>query len=297
VAGAGRAALTTPVDRLLLWFLAGLAAAALLWLPEPGLLLLACGSIAAGVVLTSLLRGRSRAWETAHAFAPLPALALLVNLVGPVIVHANPNRWDERLRLADRLLLGGLPDAWLHALGRPGWLTDFASLAYAGYYLMPVAAAAVLWGRRQREEFDRLVFALVFTLLASFAAYFILPAAGPRVPDDLAAAALGGGAISEALRAFLRFCERNPLDAFPSGHTALSLVFLAEAWPLFPRARAVLAAAVAAIVFSTVYLSLHYAIDVLGGVALAAAVLALLPRLRAREATHARAAARRVRHA
>ena len=86
--------------------------------------------------------------------------------------------------------------------------------------------------------------------------------------------------MSAALRAFLRSCERNELDAFPSGHTATSLVFLFEAWPMFRRQRVPLAAAVAAIVFSTVYLSLHYVIDVISGVALALLVLALLPRLR-----------------
>ena len=91
---------------------------------------------------------------------------------------------------------------------------------------------------------------------------------------------LGGGAASEAVRWFLHTFEGNELDAFPSGHTALSLIFLAFGWRLFPRWRVPLAVLVAGIVFSTVYLSLHYVVDVVAGVLLAAAMPLLLPLLR-----------------
>jgi membrane-associated phospholipid phosphatase len=149
-------------------------------------------------------------------------------------------------------------------------------VAYASYYLLPVGSALALWVQRRSEEFDRFVFALATALVSSYAAYFIAPAAGPRIPDALAQAELGGGALSAALRSFLRAAERNQLDAFPSGHTAVSIVFLAQAWTLFPRLRVPFAAAVGAIIFSTVYLSLHYVVDVVAGAALALVVLALL---------------------
>jgi len=69
-------------------------------------------------------------------------------------------------------------------------------------------------------------------------------------------------------------------DAFPSGHTTVSLVYLACGWRLFPRWRGALVVVVAGIVFSTVYLSLHYVIDVVAGVALAALLPPVLPVLR-----------------
>jgi membrane-associated phospholipid phosphatase len=45
--------------------------------------------------------------------------------------------------------------------------------------------------------------------------------------------------------------------------------------------RALFALAVAAIIFATVYLSLHYATDVIAGAALALAVLPAVPRIQA----------------
>jgi membrane-associated phospholipid phosphatase len=139
--------------------------------------------------------------------------------------------------------------------------------------------AAALQSRRRMADFDRLVFALVGTLLLSFAGYFLWPATGPRVSDADAARLLGGGAVSQGVRHFLSRAELNLLDAFPSGHTAVSLVFLGHGWRLFPRWRLPLLAATAGIVFATVYLSLHYVVDLAAGAALAAATPLLLPRL------------------
>jgi membrane-associated phospholipid phosphatase len=201
---------------------------------------------------------------------------MLINLIGPVIAQMNPVRWDAELANVDHQLFGRMASGWRNAAGRPVWLCEAASLAYASYYVLPVAAAVVLWARRRSEEFDRYIFALSVALLASYAAYFAAPATGPRVPDALAQAQLGGAQLSAALRSFLQAAERNQLDAFPSGHTAVSIVFLAQSWTLFPRQRLPFAAAVAAIIFSTVFLSLHYVVDAAAGAALAVVVLGLL---------------------
>jgi membrane-associated phospholipid phosphatase len=82
------------------------------------------------------------------------------------------------------------------------------------------------------------------------------------------------------VRWFLRSLETNQLDAFPSGHTAVSLVVVACGWRVLPRWRLPLVGLLAGIVFSTVYLSLHYVIDLVAGVALAAAMPAVASALR-----------------
>jgi membrane-associated phospholipid phosphatase len=271
---------TTPVDRLLLAFLAALGALAAVFVHLPSVLL-EIAALAACILLAARVRARSRLLAFIHAFLPVAVLSALVNLMAPVVERANSSRWDVALAAIDTQSLGWLLPLWKNAGGRPDWLTDAASLAYASYYLLPVGAALALWMARRKQEFDRFVFALSVVLLASYAAYFIAPAAGPRVPDAIAQAELGGGRVSALLRAFLRVAEHNRFDAFPSGHTAVSLAFLAAAWPAFPRLRALFALAVAAIIFATVYLSLHYATDVIAGAALALAVLPAVPRIQA----------------
>ncbi|MEO6420767.1 MAG: phosphatase PAP2 family protein, partial [Polyangiaceae bacterium] len=84
-----------------------------------------------------------------------------------------------------------------------------------------------------------------------------------------------GSGISQAVRAMLRTLERNRLDAFPSGHAAVSLVYSGHAWVRFPRWRPLLVPVEIALLFSTVYLSFHYVIDVLSGALLAGAIAGL----------------------
>ena len=273
----------TAVDRLLLAFLGILAALAAAFVAEPGPVLAAVAAMMLSILATARLRGRFPWLEVVHAFLPVPILALLVNVIGPVVQSVNPMRWDAVLSSMDARFFGSLVAAWRNAGGRPDWLVDAASLAYSAHYLLPVAVAALLWAKGRRADFDRFSFSISATLVLLYAMYFVVPAAGPRVADAVAGTELGGGPVTAALRAFLRVCERNELDAFPSGHTALPLVVLAQCWTRFQRARVPLAMVVAAIVFSTVYLSFHYVVDVLGGVALAAVIVPLSSASPARE--------------
>lgn len=268
------------VDRLLLGAFAALAAVALVAHPRPAPLVAGLAALGLALWCARALRSRWRAAALVHDLFPAPAVVALFSLCGPLVDAATTARWDQALAAADLRLFGGLPAAWRGLLGRPDWLTDLASAAYCSYYVVPVAMAVALRARGRLAEFDRLVFALVGTLLLSYLGYFLFPATGPRVPEAAAQAVLGGGVVSRAVRAFLARAELNLLDAFPSGHTAISLVFLGHGWRLFPRWRVPLLAAAAGILFATVYLSLHYVVDLAAGALLALATPLLLPRLR-----------------
>jgi len=266
-------------DRLTLGFLAALALATAATHPQPLELLAALAALALAILLITRLRSRSRLGRLAHDFLPVANVILIFNLLGPIIAAANPLRFDAAFASLDRELFGELPAGWFGALGRPVWLVDAAAVVYASYYAIPIAMGVALYRAGRRADFERMVFTVTATFFASFLGYFAAPALGPRVALGDEAREIGGGAASGLLRAFLHAAEWNELDAFPSGHTALSLVFLAIGWRLFPRWRIPLALLVAGIVFSTVYLSLHYVIDVAAGALLAAAMLAAAPAL------------------
>ena len=129
------------------------------------------------------------------------------------------------------------------------------------------------------EDFERVVFAILLGFYLSFLGYFLWPAEGPRVPEALAAAQLGGGAVSQAVRAFLHGAETTTLDAFPSGHTALSVLPAILATRPFPRLAPLFWAWAAAVVFATVYIGVHYVADVAAGLLLAGLTMVLAPSL------------------
>ncbi len=220
---------------------------------------------------------------------PVGVVLAVFLLLQPIIEAATPWRLDAALAAFDARWLAGVVAAWRGALGRPAPFTDAVYLAYASYYLLPIVVAALAW-RRGPGPFERTTFALLLGFYLTFLGYLVLPASGPRLAPDEEARLLGGGAISDAVRAFLRAAESTTLDAFPSGHTAIAVISGALGTRLLGRGRrgrgraAGPAAAAAAlwawaggIGFATVYIHVHYAVDVLAGLALAALVLAVCP--------------------
>jgi membrane-associated phospholipid phosphatase len=236
-------------------------------------------SLSLFILLSVFLSARRPVWRVVHDFSPVLIIPTLFNTLGPIIDCASPNRWDPQFARMDAQVFGELAAMWRGVLGRPAWLTDLTYLAYVGYYVAPVALAAVLYLKRARDEFRQLVFTVVLTFYASYVGYFIFPTLGPRIPLGSEALIVGGGAISHAVRLFIDYAERTRTDAFPSGHTAVALTCLYFAWRASPSVFVVFAPLAAGIVFSTVYLHYHYVVDVVAGIGLAAGCMWLGPRL------------------
>jgi membrane-associated phospholipid phosphatase len=263
-----------PIDRMMLTFMAFLALVAAFAHDEPLHFLVLLGIMAALFVAAAFGGRHTELGRVFHAFLPLPVVVTIFNVAGPLIGVLNPMRWDTTMAALDAAWFGPLVPAWRHLLGRPNWLTDGASLFYVSYYVIPFGMCIALWVQGRWKDFDDLGFVLITTLLLSYIGYFLVPTTGPRVPTELELQVLGGGTFSARVRDFLRAAEVNQLDAFPSGHTALSLVYLGYGWRLFPswKIRVPLALSVVGIIFATVYLSLHYAVDLVAGAILAASV-------------------------
>jgi membrane-associated phospholipid phosphatase len=263
-------------ERLTAAFLLALSAtAAAARPPGHGWLPLAFGSLAGLTLLLARLGPRGRAWALARDLLPAAVVLAAFSLLQPAIVALVPWRLDAALAAFDDRWLGPLVSSWRGLLGRPAILTDASYLAYLSFYFLPIAAAFAARARQGEAGFERALLALLATFYGSWIGYFLLPAAGPRLPLELEPIVIGGGPISEASRAFLRAAEATTLDAFPSGHTAVSLVAAAVAPAVSRWSRALWWGWAVGVVFATVYVHVHYASDVLAGGLLAAAVLAL----------------------
>ena len=179
-------------------------------------------------------------------FAPAVAVLGIFLLLQPLVAAVNPHRWDATLAAADARWFPGLAASWRGAFGRPPWFTDLLYLAYISFYALPLSVAGLFRARSGSRGFDSVAFHLLLGFFLSFLGYFLCPAEGPRVPEMLEAPTLGGGAVSNGIRTFLRAAEHTTLDAFPSGHTALSVLpaMLAsraygwKAWPFWISNRA-----------------------------------------------------------
>ena len=274
---AGIHAVLRPSERLTGVALAGLLALTLLLRPEgwvPRALFFAALPLL-GMGLARAGRGPALLRD----FLPVVAVLGSYLLLQPLVAAVNPVRWDHALAAADRRWFAALAVAWHGAFGRPAAFTDFVYAAYASFYLLPLTVAVLVRARLSPRRFERAAFTILLGFYLSFLGYFLWPAEGPRVPLPLQSAELGGGALAQAVRGFLQRAETTTLDAFPSGHTALSLVSATLASRPFPKLAPLFWGWALAIVFATVYIRAHYLVDVAAGLLLAGLALVAGPPL------------------
>jgi membrane-associated phospholipid phosphatase len=286
------------VDNLSLLFIGGLAGLTLAChtsrLPVTDLVLVVLIVLTVAILGASWWATRSPLGNVVHSFLPALLLPVLFNTIGPIIDCVSPRRWDPTFSALDASVFGTAALHWHHAFGRPWWLTDFTYLMYISYYALPLVLGIILYQKGKRRQFEELVFTVVVCFYLTYVGYLFFPTIGPRVPVEAEATLLGGGTISQVIRAFLHFAERTTTDAFPSGHTGVALVCLFLGWRMLPSLRLPLVLVVAGIIFTTVYLHYHYVVDVVAGAVLgvltpycARALRQLLePRLVRRWVTH-----------
>lgn len=201
---------------------------------------------------------------------PIICVLAVFDSLEQVVHYINPRDIDPFLIRLDYLIFGGYPTVMMESFNRP-LLTDVLQISYTTYYFLPIALCLILRLRGMEQEFDKAVFIILFCFYLSYTGYLLFPALGPRFTiNHLQSSELRGIVIAEPLQHVLNKMEGIKRDAFPSGHTAVSLVVLCLAYRVQRRFFYVAAPVVVMLLISTVYCRYHYAVDVIGGAVLAA---------------------------
>ncbi len=188
--------------------------------------------------------------------------------------------YDGLLMAIDRRLFGVDPIVWLAGFTNP-YLTETLQVAYSFFYIFFLIIGYEIYRRNNAEQFSRLRFAIAYGFILSYLGYLLVPAVGPRFKlYDYARidSELPGVVFTPYLRWFLDSGDSIPIgasnvvastlaqrDAFPSGHTMMTLVLIALGFQWQTRCRYFLLAAGSLLIVATVYLRYHYVIDVLAG--------------------------------
>lgn len=232
-----------------------------------------------------------------YAWSPFLLAALAYANLGamlPVPAHTM----DAELSGLDALLLRTHPSIALHAFATP-LRNDWFSFHYAIYIAYPIVAGLALYATSRREEFERLFLRVAAALWLANVCYALVPARGPGV---FLASSLGGplqgGLITRMMEGLVGGYGYG-YDVFPSLHTAVSLLAVFALRRPFPRAFGIALFFEANLLLSTLWLRMHYGVDLLAGVLYALAIHAaataaerVLARRRAADATADVSAAR-----
>jgi membrane-associated phospholipid phosphatase len=275
-----------PSDLLTLTFLVLLSGLALYFAPtNPSWvgLFATYATLAVAILVAAIYRTKGGPTKKGYCFSFIVSLftvLFIFNSLGTLSPSIHSSTCDAFLISVDNTIFGVNPTVWMECLISPT-LTTLLQLFYVSYYFIPFLIGIVFIYKSRFEEFEEVLFGILLCFYLSYVGYLLVPAIGPRFTlSHLMTGDLQVSPFIKAIQDALNVLEKNKTDAFPSGHTAVSLMSLYYAWKerenkLF----AGLVPVVTGIIISTVYLRYHYVIDVIGGVALTGLTLALAPGL------------------
>jgi len=187
---------------------------------------------------------------------------------------------------AEKLLFfGEIPTIWLQDRlfvdGTTHWYEALAALTYMFHFVLPLAFGFLLWAR-DRRLFRRFTLTLLAMSYTAFVLFMLFPAAPPWLAANWGYLDGIERPSYQAYKLFLpqRFADvdtfrlwtqasPNPVAALPSLHAAFPWLVLLFAVQVFGRWGYLALVYNVALWFSVVYLSQHWFVDVLAGMALA----------------------------
>lgn len=221
----------------------------------------------------------SRIITILHDWYLVPAIYIIYTQASSISFPIHQKDFDAVLIAIDRWIFGFDPTTWISQFAFP-LLTELLQIAYSLYYFFFILLFLELYRRTNKDQFFLGAMLVVYGFYLSYIGYLLVPAVGPRftlhdfsfmdkeLPGLFFTPLLrsiinSGGGIPEGVTNPLAFVHR---DAFPSGHTQLTLVAMYVAFATRVKSRWFIAIAGTLLIISTIYMRYHYFIDVLAGV-------------------------------
>lgn len=241
---------------------------------------------AAALVLVEVLSGlvSTRAAAVLRLVHGVLTVPLVFTQVGILIGAVRNADYAATLECLDRKLFFGTNplealERWSHPL-----VTELMQWAYTSYLLLPIGLVLLMAWKGTGPVISRSLFALLGVMYLSYVGYFLVPASGPNIHNNLGPlgpvdfpimplyrfeSALPGTWLTAPLREWMFLAELTKKDCFPSGHVAVAVVCWVLARRIDRRFGFAFALLAAGVTLSTVYLRYHYVVDVIAGVLLA----------------------------
>jgi membrane-associated phospholipid phosphatase len=193
-----------------------------------------------------------------------------------LIPKVNPNIIDDQLIDLDYWLFGLHPSVWFQSIMHP-FFTEIFEWSYLSYYFLPLVVPFALFLAKKTNRISEYLTIVLTAFYLSYFGYLFFPAYGPRFfLAHLHTEPLQGIWLAEAIQYTLNNMEKIQLDAFPSGHATIIFILMYYSWKHVRRLFWGILPICVALVISTVYLRLHYVVDIVAGLILTVMVIWVL---------------------
>jgi len=267
--------------RLHVYFVACIAAGGALWIAR------ASSRHRGGEQDRVQATGRSPFLTMLRDFAPFYGVAVLYEALAQLTPVLRPDVVDAALIRFDRAWLGVDAALWMERFASP-WLSWTLAACYGSYFVLPAGLAVALYALGERALFRDLMLAGVFAAALAFTGYLLVPAVGPYAfQAELYPHRLPGNAYCPSFVRLIDDLRGVARDCFPSLHVAHATVVATVAFRFRRWLFAALLPIVLGLIVSTLYLRMHYAVDLVAGAAVGAVAVALAPAVNRRWAARA----------
>jgi membrane-associated phospholipid phosphatase len=212
---------------------------------------------------------------------PFLTCILIYTNLHDTIGFVNPHDIHDRLVAIDQWLFGVQPCVWAERFITPG-RTEVMTFFYMNFFWMAPSTPLILLAQRRFREFRAATMGVMTCFYLGYVMYVVFPAAPPRLvllrqfTKDLYGYRRFFAELSAEAFSLLPVDSRA---AFPSLHSAISVVALIYAWRYARVWFYLLLPFAVGLGVSTIYLRHHYAIDLIVGWGLAFVAVAVAPRL------------------
>jgi membrane-associated phospholipid phosphatase len=243
--------------------------------------------IACAVLFLLALAGARRFWPEAawvrglREVLPFFVCILIYTNLHDTIGFVNRNDIHFFLAGLDQAIFGVVPCVWAERFVSRE-LTEVMSFFYVNFAWIAPSVSAILLFRRRWPEFRAVTLGVIVCFYLGYFLYVVFPAAPPRLAlvYEFKKTLYGYPHLFSNLSAgAFALLPTDSRAAFPSLHSAVSLLVLVYAWRYVRVWFWLLVPFVVGLWVSTVYLRHHYVVDLFAGWALVPAALWVAPRL------------------
>jgi membrane-associated phospholipid phosphatase len=237
------------------------------------------GAVVAVIFIAYIIARKKPAWSFLRDVLPFSyCLAIYTNL-HDTVHFVNPHDIQDKLIAIEQWLFGVQPSVWAERFIHP-WLTETLSLCYMLFFIFTPIVAITLYMQGKKESFREVLVSVILCFYAGYFLYVIFPAVSPSIAlKDSYTLHLNGTPIADTLFRLVNILPSDARDAFPSLHTAVTLLTLIfafnyvrwEFWLLLPFG--------IGLILGTIYLRHHYVIDLFAGAVLAILAYFIFPKL------------------
>jgi membrane-associated phospholipid phosphatase len=214
-------------------------------------------------------------------FLPFLLALIFYERLHDLTPRLRPKVVDATLIAADRAVFGTDVPAWLDRFATPT-LTQLMVVCYLSYFFAAAILACLIYWADRRSLFREFLVSLTVATTIGYLGYLLVPAVGPYLYQrDLFPGRLPGGGLplTEQVIASVDAMKGAARDCFPSLHTTHTTVVLVFAWRFRRSVFWAYLPMALGLYFSTMYLRMHYAVDVVAGFATAFAGVLIGPSL------------------